>query len=194
MQKAAAHATLLDRVWPETRNRAIRAVTLVILGSILLAASAKASVPMWPVPMTMQTFVVLLIGMTTGMRLGMATVAAYLLEGALGLPVFAGTPPAVASFVYMAGPTGGFLAGFLLAVAAMGWLVERGWGLGLARPLVVLLVGTIVPFITGVAWLGTFFGFERAIAVGLTPFLVGAVVKLALALAVVRAAETATSR
>lgn len=191
MQKAVAHAALIERVWPETGSRALRAAALVVLGSILLAASAKASVPMWPVPMTMQTFVVLLIGMTYGMRLGGATVAAYLLEGAAGLPVFAGTPPAVAGFAYLAGPTGGYLAGFLLAVLAMGWLVERGWGRGLLRPFLVLLIGSIVPFITGVAWLAGIVGSARALAVGLMPFLVGAAVKLALALAVVRAAESA---
>jgi biotin transport system substrate-specific component len=194
MHKAAAHATLLDRVWPESGNRALRAAALVVLGSILLAASAKAAVPMWPVPMTMQTFVVLLIGMTYGLRLGAATVAAYLLEGALGLSVFAGTPPAVASLAYMAGPTGGFLAGFVVAVAAMGWLVERGWGRGLARPLAVLALGTILPFVTGVAWLACLIGFERAIAGGLTPFLLGAAVKLALAFAVVRACESVVPR
>ena len=191
MQKAVAHATLLDRVWPERGNRLLRAATLVVLGNILLVASAKASLPMWPVPMTMQTLVVLLIGMTYGMRLGAATVAAYLLEGALGLPVFAGP---VGGLAYMAGPTGGFLAGFLVAVVAMGWLVERGWGDGIARPFAVLLIGTIIPFITGVSWLATLVGFERAIAGGLTPFLVGAAVKLALALAVVRAAESVASR
>lgn len=190
MQKAVAHATLLDRVWPERGNRVLRAATLVVLGNILLVASAKASLPMWPVPMTMQTFVVLLIGMTYGTRLGVATVAAYLVEGALGLPVFAGTPPAIAGLAYMAGPTGGFLAGFLLAVLAMGRLVERGWGQGIARPFVVLLVGSLVPFVTGVAWLASLFGLERAIAVGLMPFLVGAAVKLALAFAVLRAGET----
>ena len=89
----------------------MRAVLLAVAGSLLLWASAKISVPFWPVPMTMQPFVVLGLGAAFGWRLGMATVALYLLEGALGLPVFQGTPEKGIGLAYMAGPTGGYLAG-----------------------------------------------------------------------------------
>ncbi len=194
MQAATAPVTVIDRLWPNEGNRALRAVVLVALGSLLLVASAKVSVPMIPVPMTMQTFVVLLIGMTYGLRLGVATVAAYLIEGAVGLPVFTNTPPQVASLAYFAGPTGGYLAGFVAAVAAMGWLVERGWNRGTVRRLAALTIGTVIPLAAGVLWLGTLIGFERALAVGLMPFLAGAVVKQALAYAVVAAAEGALAR
>ena len=91
MKLAAAHPTLIDRLWPESTLPALRWAALVIVGSLLLTASAKAQVPMWPVPMTMQSFVVLVIGMAYGARLSAATVGLYLMEGALGLPVFAGT-------------------------------------------------------------------------------------------------------
>lgn len=194
MQAATAPVTMIDRLWPNEGNRALRAVALVALGSLLLVASAKVSVPMIPVPMTMQTFVVLLIGMTYGMRLGVATVAAYLIEGAVGLPVFTNTPPQAASLAYFVGPTGGYLVGFVAAVVAMGWLVERGWNEGAIKRLAALTLGTIIPLAFGVAWLATLIGFERALAVGLVPFLAGAVVKQALAYAVVATAEGALAR
>ena len=191
---SVAHAPMIERLWPDAGNRALRAVVLVALGNLLLVASAKVSVPMVPVPMTMQTLVVLLIGMTYGTRLGVATTLAYLAEGAVGLPVFTNTPPQIASLAYFVGPTGGYLVGFVLAVGAMGWMVERGWGEGALRRTVALSVGTVVPLAAGVAWLATLIGFERALVAGLLPFLVGAVVKQALAYAVVAAAEGALAR
>jgi biotin transport system substrate-specific component len=104
----------------------LQQVLLAIAGSLLLWVSAKVQVPFWPVPMTMQTFVVLGLGAAFGWRLGMATVALYLLEGAMGLPVFAGTPEKGIGLAYMAGPTGGYLAGFVVAAGITGWLAEKG--------------------------------------------------------------------
>src|SRR5690349_15200312 len=132
MTLAATRPTLIDALWPAGATPVIRWAVLALAGSLLLTASAKAQVPMWPVPMTMQSFVVLVIGMAYGARLAGATVALYLLEGALGLPVFAGTPEKGIGLAYMAGPTGGYLAGFAVAAVAMGWLAERGWDRGLA--------------------------------------------------------------
>ena len=111
-QQGIAHATLADALWsPAAGSPAIRAIALAVIGSILLTLSAKIQVPFWPVPMTMQTFVVLVLGVAYGWRLAGATVLLYLAQGALGLPVFAaGGGPA-----YMDGPTGGYLVGFLLA-------------------------------------------------------------------------------
>lgn len=184
MTLAVSRPTLIDALWPEKTVPALRWVVLSLLGSLLLTASAKAQVPMWPVPMTMQSFVVLVIGMAYGPRLGAATVALYLAEGAVGLPVFAGTPERGIGLAYMAGPTGGYLLGFLVAAAGMGWLAERGWDRTLPRAVAAMTIGTALLFAPGVAWLAVLVGWDKAIAAGLTPFLVGSLVKLALAAAV----------
>src|SRR5438105_6246866 len=100
---------------------------LVATGVLLLTLSAKIQIPLWPVPMTMQTYVILVIAMAYGTRLGVATVMAYLIAGAIGLPVFAGTPEKGAGVPYMLGPTGGYLLGFLVSSFLMGELARRGW-------------------------------------------------------------------
>jgi biotin transport system substrate-specific component len=154
---------------------------LAIAGSALMAVSAKIQVPMWPVPMTMQTFAVLVIAMSFGFRLGAATLLLYLAEGAVGLPVFASG----AGLVYLAGPTGGYLVGFFVAAALVGWLAEKGWDRTVLLTLVAMALGTAVIFGLGVSWLAIFLGDAgKAIASGLTPFLVGAAVKIVLAAAV----------
>jgi len=154
-----------------------------VAGSLLLTASAKIQVPFWPVPMTMQTFAVLVIGMAYGPRLGAATVALYLAEGAFGLPVFAGTPAKGIGLAYMMGPTGGYLAGFLVAALAVGALARRGWDRGLPGGVAAFLIGDGVIFVCGVAWLSALIGFDKAIAAGLVPFLPGEALKVALAAA-----------
>ncbi len=178
------HQPLIDRLWPAARRPLVRHAILAVLGSLLLWASAKAQVPMWPVPMTMQSFAVLVIGMAYGSRLGAATVALYLLEGAVGLPVFAGTPEKGIGLAYMAGTTGGYLVGFFVAAAAVGWLAERGWDRSLPTAVTAMFIGTVLLFVPGVAWLAVLIGGSKAIAAGLVPFLLGSVVKLALAAAV----------
>lgn len=182
--RTATFTPLIDRIWPVAARPALRIATLMVLGSVLLMASAKAQVPMWPVPMTMQTFVVLVIGMSYGLRLGTATVALYLFEGAVGFPVFAGTPEKGIGLMYMMGPTGGYLLGFLIAAALMGWLAERGWDRTLPWAVAAMTAGTALQLVPGVAWLATLIGWDKAIAAGLTPFIVGAIVKIALAAAV----------
>lgn len=179
----AQSVTLIDRLWPQSDQAALRAAILVVVGSLLLTASAKAQVPMWPVPMTMQSFVVLVIGMAYGSRLAAATVGFYLLQGAVGLPVFAGTPEKGIGLAYMMGPTGGYLAGFMVAAAAMGWLAERGWDRTLWRATIAMAIGTTLMFIPGVTWLAVLIGWSKAVAAGLTPFILGSVLKLALAAA-----------
>jgi biotin transport system substrate-specific component len=198
MTLAVSRPTLIDALWPEKTAPAVRWAVLALLGSLLLTASAKAQVPMWPVPMTMQSFVVLVIGMAYGTRLGAATVALYLLEGAVGLPVFAGTPERGIGLAYVMGPTGGYLAGFLVAAVGMGWLAERGWDRTLPWAVAAMAIGTVLLFAPGVSWLAVLVGWEKAVASGLTPFLVGSVVKLALAAAVLplawRAVESRAGR
>lgn len=184
MMPAASPPTLIDALWPSRTAPAVRWAALAVIGSLLLTASAKAQVPMWPVPMTMQSFVVLVIGMAYGARLAGVTVAFYLLQGALGLPVFAGTPEKGIGLAYMVGPTGGYLAGFLLVAIVMGWLAERGWDRKALPSLVALTIGTVLLFVPGVAWLAVLIGLEKAVQSGLMPFLLGSVLKLALAAAV----------
>ncbi|MCX8102554.1 MAG: biotin transporter BioY [Geminicoccaceae bacterium] len=172
--------TLAARLWPvEAGNATTRAIVLIVAGSLLLTLSAKVQVPFWPVPMTMQTFVVLLIGATYGARLGAATLAAYLALGAAGLPVFAsGAGPA-----YMMGPTGGYLVGFLVAAWLVGKLAERGLDRRVLTALPMFLVGDVVILALGVSWLATLIGFEKAWAAGVLPFLPAEALKIALAMA-----------
>jgi biotin transport system substrate-specific component len=166
-------------LWPapaESLAGALRAVILVAVGTALLTLSAKVNVPLPYVPMTLQTLVVLLIGAAYGPKLGVATIAAYLIEGAAGLPVFAGPVGGVA---YMAGPTGGFLAGFVVAAFATGWLSERGWDRSVARLFVAMMLGHAAILALGWAWLafGLHLGMGKAWLVGVMPFIAGSVVK-----------------
>ncbi|PHP67283.1 biotin transporter BioY [Zhengella mangrovi] len=166
-----------------------RAALAALAGSLLLTLSAKVQVPFWPVPMTMQTFVVIGLGLALGPRLGLAAVALYLAEGAAGLPVFAGTPEKGIGLAYMAGPTGGYLAGYLLAAVVAGQLAGRGWD---RHPLTAfaaaLLAGALI-YLPGLAWLGTIIGWDKPVlAFGLWPFVYGDILKAALAAAVFPAA------
>ncbi|MBR0681088.1 biotin transporter BioY [Roseomonas eburnea] len=162
----------------------VRPALLALGGSLAIAASAQIQVPMQPVPMTMQSLVVLLVGAAYGWRLGAATVLLYLAEGLMGLPVFAGFRAGPAA---LAGPTGGFLVGFVPAAALAGWLAAQGWTRGVARSAATFLAGHAVLFACGLAWLGLMIGFDRAIAVGLLPFLPGTAVKTALGVALLSA-------
>src|SRR5918994_6011094 len=184
MAQADSLATsFVDALWPvRGTSKMLRAVILAFLGSALLTLSAKVQVPFYTVPMTMQTLVVLLVGMAFGARLGIATVALYLAEGAVSLPVFAGTPEKGIGLAYMTGPTGGYLLGFILAAALAGWIVERrrdAAGLALA-----VVAGSVAIYAPGVLWLATFVGFGRALELGLVPFLWGDLLKAGLAFTV----------
>jgi biotin transport system substrate-specific component len=164
---------------------------LAVAGSLLLWASAKVQVPFYPVPMTMQTFAVLVIGAALGWRLAFATVALYLAEGMAGLPVFAGTPEKGIGLAYMVGPTGGYLAGYLLAAPAVGWLAERGWDRRVLTTALMMLIGTALIYAPGLLWLGSVVGWDKPVlAWGLTPFLPGDLAKLALAAALLPACRS----
>ena len=186
---SATHPTLLNTLAPG--NSVIRTVGFAIAGSMLLALASKVQVPFLPVPMTMQSLVIMMLGMTYGSRLAMATVLLYLTEGLAGLPVFAG---AGAGFAYMTGPTAGYLVGFVAAAGLIGWLAEHGWDRSPVKALVAMSVGHALLFIPGVAWLAVLFGTEKAIAVGLTPFIAATLLKTALGAALMQAAWTVVSR
>ncbi|UYO00410.1 MAG: biotin transporter BioY [Devosia sp.] len=154
----------------------------VVIGSLFLALCSWIEVPMVPVPVTMQTFGVAMVGALYGWRLGAITIVAWLLEAALGLPVLSGGSAGAHHFV---GPTAGYLFAFPLVGALVGWLAERGWN-G-ARPLlafVSMLLGNALCLVIGAAWLATLIGLDQAIVHGVTPFLIGAVLKSALGAAV----------
>ena len=179
-----AQPTLLGAAWPASADSLLRKIILVVAGTALLTVSAKIQVPFYPVPMTMQTFAVLVIGRAFGWRLGAATVLLYLAEGALGLPVFAGTPVKGIGLAYMAGPTGGYLLGFLVSAAAVGYLGERGWDRNLLTTLAAMILGTALIFGFGFTWLANLIGMAKAFQFGVLPFLWGAGFKIALAAAV----------
>jgi len=177
----SSHPTLIQHSIG-MNSSVVTKVLLAVVGSLALWASAKVSIPFYPVPMTMQTFVVLTIGMAYGWRLGAATIMLYLAEGALGLPVFSATPERGIGLAYMFGPTGGYLLGFLFSATVVGWLAERGWDRNVVSTLAAMTIGTAIIFATGVLWLGSIIGWDKPIlALGATPFMLGAALKIALA-------------
>ncbi len=188
---SAAQPTLVSALWSAAGIGWLRVAVLAVVGSLLLTVSAKVQVPFWPVPMTMQTFAVLVIGMTYGPRLGVATVALYLAEGAMGLPVFAG---AAAGPAYMAGATGGYLAGFIVSAFVVGHLARRGWDRTLLSGLAAFVIGDALLFACGMVWLSALAGVETAITAGLLPFLPGEVLKIALAATLMVAGWRAVGR
>ncbi|MEZ5723440.1 MAG: biotin transporter BioY, partial [Paracoccaceae bacterium] len=161
-------------------------VALVLAGIAVLTIAAKIRVPMWPVPITMQTFAVLTIGAGLGLRLGLVTVLGYLALGALGLAVFTGESAGPA---YMAGPTGGYLVGFAVAAGAMGLLARRGWDRTVAGMAGAMLIGTAIIYAFGLAGMSALFLADKGAAWvlqnGMVNFLIGDALKLALAALVV---------
>lgn len=181
--------TLVDIIWPASSHLnamggALRVTLLTVVGSLIIWQAAKIQIPFYPVPMTMGSFAILIIGMAYGWRLGTATVFLYLAEGLMGLPVFAGTPEKGIGLAYMLGGTGGYLVGYLLAAASVGALAARGWDKNILTTALAMFIGNALIYIPGLLWLGILFGWDSPIIQwGLTPFLFGDLVKLALAAA-----------
>lgn len=163
----------------------IKRVVLVVLGIAALAIAAKIKIPFWPVPLTMQTFVVLTVGAAYGMRLGVATMLGYLLVGALGFDIFATSSAENFGLAYMMGGTGGYLVGFVLAAAVLGWLARRGWDRSVVKMAAAMLIGNAIIYLPGLLWLGQLYatskGWATVLDWGLWPFLAGDALKLALA-------------
>ena len=150
------------------------------MGSIILAISSKIKIPFYPVPMTMQTLIVLLIGVTLGWRLGLATVSLYLLEGIIGLPVFSGTPEKGIGLIYFTGPTMGYLIGFLVTVYISGKFIYDN---NLVKNFLKLLFATSFIYILGMVWLGSLIGWDKPIfELGAKPFLLAELFKILIAL------------
>tara|TARA_Y100000741_G_C17980320_1_gene447643 strand:+ start:60 stop:608 length:549 start_codon:yes stop_codon:yes gene_type:complete len=155
----------------------IKKISIVIFGTLLLTISAKIKVPFYPVPMTMQTFVVVLIGITLGWKLGLATVIAYLFEGVIGLPVFAGTPEQGIGISYIIGPTGGYLIGFIFSVFIAGF-VNLNKNLFIRFYLISLSI--IIIYIPGVPWLAYLAGWEVAYVWGIKNFVLAEMLKISI--------------
>ncbi|MEO0743752.1 MAG: biotin transporter BioY [Pseudomonadota bacterium] len=167
----------------------IKQAALVVLGVLALAIAAKIKVPMWPVPITMGTFAVLTIGAAYGARLGLVTILAYMIVGALGFDIFAGSSAEKFGLTYMMGGTGGYLVGYVLATVALGALAQRGWDRSVVWMALAMLIGNVLIYVPGLLWLGQLYGWDKPIlAWGLTPFLLGDAIKLALAAAILPAA------
>jgi len=179
--------TLSARYFPRTTEW-IRSLFLIVLGSLLLAALAQIEIvlPFTPVPITGQTFGVLLVGALLGSKRGAASMIIYITEGASGLPFFAGGAAGVG---ILTGATAGYLVGFIGAAYVVGWLAERGLERSVGTSIIPFLVGTIIIYAFGVAWLSMIVGgLSKAIELGMLPFLVGDTVKLILASLVLPAA------
>ncbi|RWN17839.1 MAG: biotin transporter BioY [Mesorhizobium sp.] len=160
-------------------------VGAVVLGTLFLALSSYIEVPMVPVPVTMQTFAVTLVGALYGWRLGALTIVAWLVEGAVGFPVLSGGAAGAAHFV---GPTAGYLFAFPLVGALVGWLAERGWnGKRVMLAFVAMLLGNLACLVLGTAWLAVMIGAEQAVTFGFLPFIVGGLLKSALGAATLMA-------
>ena len=171
--------SLINNLLPlnNINNKILKIIFYVLFGTLLLAVSSKVQVPFWPVPMTMQTFVVLIIAMMYGWKLSLLTLIAYLIEGAVGLPVFAKG----GGLLYLIGPTAGYLYGMVIAAAVIGYFADLGYGKSIIKCIIPLGIGTIIIFVCGIGYLSSIIGFDKAIAAGLLPFIPSELFKIALA-------------
>ena len=178
---------------PASRHsNGVRQLALVLGGTAVLTASSYVSIPMQPVPVSLQTFAVLMVGALYGWRLGGLTVLAWLLEAALGMPVLAGGKGGLAPFF---GPTAGYLLAFPLGAVLMGWLAARGWnGAHPLRAFWAMLLSTTLIVLLGGAWLSALIGPAKGWQLGVLPFLIGDVLKSAMGAATLALWHTARSR
>jgi biotin transport system substrate-specific component len=185
---ATLRATSFSPLRLETRSTAFR-IGAVLLGTLFLALASWIEVPMYPVPMTMQTFAVTLVGAFYGWRLGAVTILAWLGEAMVGLPVLAGGAGGLAHF---AGPTLGYLVAFPIMGALVGYLAERGFTRHLAIAFGVMLFANLLCLAIGGAYLASLIGAEQAMIHGVTPFILGGILKSALAALTVKASQRLT--
>ena len=168
----------MELIKQNTQNQLVKSIVVIILGSVILTISAKIKIPFYPVPMTMQTFVVLLLGVSFGYKIALASVGLYLLEGILGLPVFSNSPERGVGLAYFTGPTMGYLIGFLFA-CFLSSMVKKADNYLIIFLKLILSVSTI--YILGVLWLGTIIGWDKPILeLGVMPFLIAEIFKICL--------------
>ena len=161
-----------------SNQKIIKYLLTIFLGSLLLTISAKIKIPFYPVPMTMQTFVVVLMGVTFGWKIGVATISLYLFEGIIGFPVFAGTPEKGLGLIYFIGPTMGYLIGFLFAAFLAGYLNLKT---NIFLIFLKLILSVSIIYILGILWLGALIGWDKPIfELGVMPFLIAEIFKITL--------------
>jgi biotin transport system substrate-specific component len=186
-----SNLTLAGHLWPASTMNWTRTILLAVLGSLVVAIAAQVSVPMVPVPMTLQTLAVLAVGAAYGARLGAITLALYALEGAVGLPVFANFQAGMFLPTGEIIATGGYIIGFVVAAGLVGYLVEKGWGANVFKLSAAMLIGAAVVYIPGLIWLVGWLGVMKgvnvpsataiALSTGLLPFILGDIIKAILA-------------
>jgi biotin transport system substrate-specific component len=168
----------MENIKVTPNQKIIRYFLAIFLGSILLTISAKIKIPFYPVPMTMQTFVVLLMGIAFGWKIGLSTISLYLFEGIIGLPVFAGTPEKGMGFVYFTGPTMGYLIGFLFATFIAGYLNLKT---NMFSVFLKLILSVSIIYVLGILWLGNLIGWDKPLLqLGVIPFLLAELFKISL--------------
>ena len=168
----------MELIKQNTQLKLIKSLLIIILGSIALTISAKVKIPFYPVPMTMQTFVVLFLGISFGYKIGLSTVGLYLLEGIIGLPVFSNSPERGVGIIYFMGPTMGYLIGFLSASFLASYVTSED---NLIKIFMKLTVAVSTIYLFGILWLGTLIGWDKPIFnLGFSPFLLAEKFKILL--------------
>ncbi len=162
-------------------NKITKVILIAVTGTLLLTISAKIKIPFYPVPMTMQTFVVFLIGSTYSVRLSFITLLIYLFEGAIGLPVFA----TGGGLAYLTGPTAGYLYGMTASVVVISYLANKGFSITYLKVAISILIASVIIFSFGILYLGSIIGYQKAIQFGLLPFIPSEIFKIALAIAII---------
>ena len=174
----------MELIKQNTQSQIIKSLLVIFFGSIILAISAKIKIPFYPVPMTMQTFVVLLLGISFGYKIGLATVGLYLLEGILGLPVFSNSPEKGVGLIYFTGPTMGYLIGFLFACYLASFIKSND---DYFTIFIKLILSVSIIYVLGVLWLGTLIGWDKPILnLGVMPFLLAEIFKIVLLTAITK--------
>ena len=179
MASPTASHSLISRALPtETATRYALYVFLVVAGSMLIAIAGQIKVPLWPnpTPVTLQTLAIFTIAAAYGRNLAIATLLAYLAEGAAGLPVFTNG----AGLAYFAGPTTGYLVGFVVAAGITGWAADQGWSKSPVKLWTANMAGTLVILVLGALWMGLLFGSDKIVAWGVGPFIVSDIIKATL--------------
>ncbi|PDQ18555.1 biotin transporter BioY [Mesorhizobium sanjuanii] len=195
MAIATTMRPLVSLALPEKgATRLATQLLLAIAGTLVLTLAAKTKVLLGPVDISMQTLAVFLIAAAFGMRLGVATLLLYMAEGAMGFPVFQSTPEKGIGIAYMLGSTGGYLAGFVVMAAIVGWAADRGWDRHPIKLFNAMLVAEIVMVAMGFAWLALLIGAEKSWQFGVVPFIIGDLIKVALAASLVPAAWSLLKR
>jgi biotin transport system substrate-specific component len=188
MATALTSRSLVSTALPQSgTGRIVAQIMLAVAGTLLLTVSAKAKVVFGPVDLSLQTLAIFLIAAAFGMRLAVATLVLYLAQGAMGLPVFQSTPEKGIGIAYMLGTTGGYLAGFVVMAAIVGWAADRGWDRNPFKFFGAIVVADVVMLAMGFAWLALLIGAEQSWQFGVVPFIAPDLIKAALAASIVPA-------